>query len=86
MVLLGETGVACLEPLGLRCFCVFAGLLKHHKIAEGDSEIVDIALQPNLWRSDMQREPRTGLWVKKIAPVRLRRHLTSTRQPTAFHL
>ena len=46
MVLLGETGAACLEPLEVRCFCAFAGLLKHHKMAEGDTEIVDVALPP----------------------------------------
>jgi hypothetical protein len=29
------------------CFCAFAGLLKHHKIAEGDTEIVDGRYMPN---------------------------------------
>jgi len=61
MVLLGETGAACLEPLGLRCFCAFAGLLKHHKITEGDSEIVDIALHPQFVA--IRYAARTENWI-----------------------
>ena len=49
-----------LEPLGVRCFCAFAGLLKRHKIAEGGTEIVDVALHPQLWRPGMQRERELG--------------------------
>jgi len=51
---------ACLERLGARYFCAFGGLLKHHKIAEGDTEIVHIALHPQLWRPGMQRERELG--------------------------
>ena len=51
---------ACLERLGVRCFCAFGDLLKHHKITEGDTEIVDIALHPQLWRPGMQRERELG--------------------------
>ncbi len=58
--------------LGVGCVYGFAGLLKHRKIAEGDTGIFDGRCPPNHGEPTTQREPRNGLRAgpKIITPAR----------------